>query len=170
MTLTSTTPNGMRMRDLPVAYLLGSIGLFAFSLPIGLLLVIKLPFPPPAGAYEVIILVAFAFCYGIWLLVAAKIRTTLIDKHLKTVAFSTLGVFGSRYRLYRFDELANGFGPLRVNRDYRRRFGNSLLEFKVYGVQLALASGDTIDLTSYAWFYLKGYTETVEQVNKLILG
>ncbi len=170
MTLTSTTPNGIRMRDLPVAYLLGAIGLFAFSLPVGLLLVIELPFPPPTKTYALIVVVVCAFCYGIWLLVAAKIRTTLIDKNLKTVAVSTLGVFGSRYRLYRFEELAKAFGPLRVNTDYRRRNGARSHEYKVYGVQLALASGDTIDLTGYAWFYFKGYTETVEQANKLILG
>jgi len=115
--------------------------------------------------YTLIIWLVFGFGVTVWAFVKAKVRTTTIDRNVGIVAVHSLGILGSRYKTYRFAEVAKSFGGLRINTDFRRRtwLTNSPLEYKVYGIQLPLASGDEVDLSGYASFQLNGCKVAVEK-------
>jgi hypothetical protein len=165
MITTSETNSRFTIRDFPFFRLLGAGACLVLSLPIGIVLIIQLPFPPPARSFPLIGAVIVSFCCGAGLLVTGRFRITTIDRSVQTISVSIRGLFGSEYRTYKFSDLAKSFGGLRVNTDYRTRKWS---EYKVYGIQLPLVSGDEVDLTDYAWFQLNGCKSAVERAGQYI--
>jgi hypothetical protein len=166
---TSETSSTFTIRDIP----LGRLGLaavaFVLSVPLGIFLIVKLPFPPPSKSLPLVLVDLYGFGYGIVCLFMAKYRVTTIDRNIGTIALSIRGLLGFKYLTFRFSEVAKSFGGLRVNTDYRvRQYTRGVREYKVYGVQLPLASGDDLDLTGYAWFQRNGCNMAVERANKYI--
>jgi len=171
MITTSETKSVFTIRDFPLFRLLGAAACFISSLPLGILMIVKLPFPPPAKYYGLIAIVLYFFCLSIWLVATAKVITTKVDRSVQTISVATRSLFTSSFKSYNFSEVAKSFGGLRVNTDYRqKRSGRNRTEYKVYAIQLPLATGDDLDLSGYAWFHLNGCKLAVERANQYING
>lgn len=167
MFLTDESHGKLRIRDFAFIRIAALLFLLGLALVIGIPLVVTLPFPPPTRSYMVIFAVFLFLVLALWMLVTIKLRTTIIDRNLQIVSVMITRIWGSKYTQYRFSELSVSHGGIRVNTDYRRR---KRTEYKVYGIQLQLASGDSIDLTEYSAIQLPGCESAVEKASKLIAG
>ena len=171
MITTSEKNSVFIIRDFPLFRLLRAAALIVISIPPGIFMIVKLPFPPPPKSYLPIAFIIYIFCWGIWQVATAKVITTKFDRVVQTISVATGGLFRSAYKSYNFAEVAKSFGGLRVNTDYRiRNRGGGRREYKVYAIQLPLATGDDVDLCEYAWFHLNACRLAVERANQYING
>lgn len=167
MFLTDESYGRLRIRDFALIKIATFLFFLGLALIIGIPVVITTPFPPPTRSYMVIFAVFLLLGLAIWMLVTIKLRTTIIDRNLQIVSVMITRIWGSKYEQYRFSELSASHGGIRVNTDYRIRRRS---EYKVYGIQLQLASGESIDLTEYSAVQLMGCESAVEKASKLIAG
>ena len=169
MFLTDESYGKLRIRDFALIKIAAFLFFLGLALILGIPMVLTLPFPPPTRSYMLIFAVFLFLAFALWMLVTIKLRTTTIDRTLHVVSVTITRIWGSKYTQYRFSELSASHGGIRVNTDYRKsRSGSS--EYKVYGLQLQLASGESIDLTEYSAIQLSGCEAAAGKASKLIAG